>query len=641
MLKYVFPISICKELPELKVLIIREADELEEIFVCEVDEKVNIPNLKFVAFVNLPSLSQTQGIHFQAAPYRFIQSCRELSLTSAITKDVSSYTLFNDYWEEDFDLYEDIKNVAAELLENPRIEVHAASGHMFTSSQELTNQQHLQGEIDASIKPFHGNNNLEGSPSERLVAESLSTIQVIDSKQKGIIEETALTNTKTTSKEITTSQDQRTQEGSTSGTKNDQDIQLPAPKQKSIQSSFEDVDLGDSHETTQTNNNQVSLNDDASKSEPSSSTTSPIASQIPSMPSKDFDLYFHVESLYRKFQEDSKGHDNGNENPNARTTKDFAAWVEAKAASWHALTSSKLEGSTSENTEAAKFSTISETKNEPPIQLDVAPKQKGNKICFQERTTSTDDKSITSSTHLLPATKYVDIGDSHETIDDIDKLIKEDSLLAFEMFLTGVPSFSIRTLLQELKTLLDSSSDLDHLVSNKESKSKLISLLHGLNQHQGLLPSDVKEFVEKVKTFFIDIINKHASHQQLLKKHKQLLDLKPGLLKKLLSAKSKQFHIVSETSTANAQIHKRSLETDELRKQLEDLENQIDDLKSVVNRCNVQKEELNAECSEWAQKSKEFASALASNDVDLREAERARNLATEGFSNLKSSFPTY
>ncbi|KEH17108.1 hypothetical protein MTR_0043s0040 [Medicago truncatula] len=116
------------------------------------------------------------------------------------------------------------------------------------------------------------------------------------------------------------------------------------------------------------------------------------------------------------------------------------------------------------------------------------------------------------------------------------------------------------------------------------------------------------EFVAKVKTFFNDIINKHATYQQLLKKHKQLLDLKPSLLKKLLSAKSRQFHIVSETSIANAQIHKRSLEIDELRKQLEDLENQIDDLKAVVNKCDVQKEELNAECSEWAQQSKEFSS---------------------------------
>lgn len=98
MLKYVFPISICKELPELHILVIREADELEGIFVCEGDERVNIPNLKFLAFVNLRSISQTQGIHFQAVQNRFIQSCQELSLTSAITKDASSFTLFNDYY---------------------------------------------------------------------------------------------------------------------------------------------------------------------------------------------------------------------------------------------------------------------------------------------------------------------------------------------------------------------------------------------------------------------------------------------------------------------------------------------------------------------------------------------------------------
>ncbi|XP_024632793.2 uncharacterized protein [Medicago truncatula] len=398
-----------------------------------------------------------------------------------------------------------------------------------------------------------------------------------------------------------------------------------------------------------------------SKSKPSPSIIYPIASQFPLIPSKDFDLYLHMESLYRQFQEVSKGRSNGNENQNAQITKEFSAWIEAEAASRHKLTSSQLEVSASERLAGATLSTISETIDERPIQL-VAPKQKGNEISFEEGTTSTCDKTITSATHLevvdgktcipfssivniinLPSTNYVDIGDSYETfaIEDIDKQIKEDSLLAFETFLTGVPSFSIRTLLQELKTLLDSSSDLDHLVSDQESKSKLISLLHGLNQHQGLLPSDVKEFLEKVKTFFNDIMNKHATYQQLLKKHKQLLDLKPGLLTKLLSAKSKQFHIVSETSTANAQIHKRSLEIDELRKQLEDLENQIDDLKSVVNKCDVQKEELNTECSEWAQQSKEFASALASTEVDLREAERARNLAAEGFSNLKSSFPTF
>lgn len=213
-------------------------------------------------------------------------------------------------------------------------------------------------------------------------------------------------------------------------------------------------------------------------------------------------------------------------------------------------------------------------------------------------------------------------------MEDINKLIEEDPLLAFEKLLTGVQSFSIRTLLQELKTLMDSSSDLDHLVSNQESKLKLISLFHGLNHHQGLLPSNVKEFVEKVQNFFNDdYIIKYTTSQQVLKKRNQLLDLKTNLMKKLLSAKSTQAHIDDESSTANAQIHELSL--------------QIDNLKSVLNKCDVQKEKLKAECTEWAQQSKELLSALVSTEVDVIEAERVMKLATEGFVNLKSSFPTF
>ncbi|KEH16263.1 CC-NBS-LRR resistance protein, putative, partial [Medicago truncatula] len=87
-LKYVFPISICKELPELKCLVIREADELEEISASEGDDhKMEIPNLKFVVFENLPRLSHAQGIQFQAVKYRFIQNCQKLSLASASTPD--------------------------------------------------------------------------------------------------------------------------------------------------------------------------------------------------------------------------------------------------------------------------------------------------------------------------------------------------------------------------------------------------------------------------------------------------------------------------------------------------------------------------------------------------------------------------
>ncbi|KEH17112.1 hypothetical protein MTR_0043s0080 [Medicago truncatula] len=458
-LENVFPISICKELPELDALIIREAHELEEIFVCEEgDQKVNLPNLKVVAFTNLPSLYQTQGIHFQAVQNRFVQNCQELSLTNAITEHFINDTIdYMSEWQIDDDI------------------------------MELAN--HLHGEIDTSIKPSHGNDNLEGSTPEKPVAESLSTtsateneppIQVIDHKQKGVeitVEEvTALTNSKTLksstrSKSLgSSSQDQSIQEGSTSGTKNDQDIQLVDLKQKSVRLSIEDIDNVASQETSQTNINQVSLSpnikeqfpmDDEiiSKSKPSPSIIYPIASQFPLIPSKDFDLYLHMESLYQQFQEVSKGHINSNENQSAQITKEFAAWIEAEAASRHKSTSSQ-----------------------------------GSEISFEEGTTSTCDKTITSSTHLevcdgkisipsssvvnMPATKDVDIGDSQETIamEDINKLIEEDPLFALEKLLTGVQSYSIRSLLQELKILMDSSSDLDHLLSNQDSILNLFSL---------------------------------------------------------------------------------------------------------------------------------------------------------------------
>jgi hypothetical protein len=58
--------------------------------------------------------------------------------------------------------------------------------------------------------------------------------------------------------------------------------------------------------------------------------------------SVDFDLYSHMESLYRQFQEKAKGHHNDNENSSAQTTKEFAAWIEAEAASRHKLTSSQV-----------------------------------------------------------------------------------------------------------------------------------------------------------------------------------------------------------------------------------------------------------------------------------------------------------
>jgi len=49
-----------------------------------------------------------------------------------------------------------------------------------------------------------------------------------------------------------------------------------------------------------------------------------------------------MESAYRQFQEGSKDHKNDNENPNAQSTKEFAAWIEVQAALGHKLTSSQV-----------------------------------------------------------------------------------------------------------------------------------------------------------------------------------------------------------------------------------------------------------------------------------------------------------
>ncbi|PNX55089.1 putative CC-NBS-LRR resistance protein, partial [Trifolium pratense] len=104
-----------------------------------------------------------------------------------------------------------------------------------------------------------------------------------------------------------------------------------------------------------------------------------------------------------------------------------------------------------------------------------------------------------------------------------------------------------------------------------------------------MLTSELKDFVEKVQNFFNENIIKHATSQQILNKHNQLLDSKSDLMNKLWSEKNTQAHIDSETSTANAQIYELSLH--------------IDDLKSVEKKCDVQKMRLMAECTEWAQQS--------------------------------------
>ncbi|AES70777.2 hypothetical protein MTR_3g062230 [Medicago truncatula] len=385
-LKYVFPISVYKELPELNYLIIREADELEEIFVSEGDDhKVEIPYLRFVVFENLPSLCHAQGIQFEAVTYRFIQNCQKLSLASATTAILESDLYGLDINIYDWELKDYLRALFRQLQketkghnngnENPEnskgfaagVEVKASSEHKLTSPKKTKETPKTEHELVENVPDLEIPTNSKELMNEqtmdqqRLVGETDTAVKPFQVSEISVEEGTTSANAKRTtasSQCLKETENQSIQGGPTSETRNEPSIQLVS-------------DLDGSQETTQTNDNQ------------------------------DFDLYLHMESVYRQFQAKSKGHENGNENPNAQTTKEFAAWVEAEAASRHAFTSLKLEGSTSENTAAATLSTISGTKNELPIQLDVAPKQKGMKISFEEGTTSTYDKTITSSTHSV------------------------------------------------------------------------------------------------------------------------------------------------------------------------------------------------------------------------------------------------
>lgn len=90
-LKCVFPVSLCKELPEIQILIIDRANELVEVFGGDGDRNVDIPNLMFVVFYKLPSLYQ--GNQFHTVRNCLVQNCPNLSLTSTMRsiKELEDY----------------------------------------------------------------------------------------------------------------------------------------------------------------------------------------------------------------------------------------------------------------------------------------------------------------------------------------------------------------------------------------------------------------------------------------------------------------------------------------------------------------------------------------------------------------------
>ncbi|XP_058721870.1 uncharacterized protein LOC131593401 isoform X2 [Vicia villosa] len=313
-LKCVFPISICKELSRLEVLMIIEADELEEIFKSNGDQKVEIPNLNLLVFAHLPSLFDTQGIHFMLVKFRLVRNCQKLRcLTSSLVS-----ILVARYYLQDPQIFSYLfhrtgnENPSAETTKDSvGIKIEATFGDELTSSQKLEaeqstsqqdsiNQQHPLGEIDTAIKPSqclketNHQNIQEDYMSEKTGAATKYSISEITNeppiqlvspnKLKGVEEWAALRNAKT----ITTSTN----------------LELVDSSQMSEQ----DVDVRYSLETTKVNDDQ------------------------------DFQNSEHVESQFQKLE------DTGNENSSAETTKDVVVGVgtEVEVPLGHKLSSSQI-----------------------------------------------------------------------------------------------------------------------------------------------------------------------------------------------------------------------------------------------------------------------------------------------------------
>ncbi|KEH34350.1 NB-ARC domain disease resistance protein [Medicago truncatula] len=364
-LKYMFPVSICKEFPELKVMFIREANELEEIFKSdkkdEVEEisksEVQIPNLKAVGFAYLPSLCHAQEVHFQAVKHRLVHSCQKLSLTSCnIEGDVRSW----DFMKDDYFLHYQFDVIRIEC-------VKAASEHKLTSPQ------------------------LEGSTSE-ITAEAATVSTITDTKNKQLAQEVG-------------------------------------PKQKGIQIYVEEGNTSTHLDVAGSSSGQLVTSEcKTSSHEDDDSKKAMNSFSISTKETNDQDgkLFGDKKFLYRQLPEEIfKGQNACDENPGAENSKDFAAGSEVQKALEHQLTSPQelfneqlmdrqclinqqqtlaetnitikpsqeenLEGPTSEITAAATVSTITH---------EVVPEQKGIEINVEEGNTSANAKKITSSTQL-------------------------------------------------------------------------------------------------------------------------------------------------------------------------------------------------------------------------------------------------
>ncbi|CAJ2663208.1 unnamed protein product [Trifolium pratense] len=494
-LKFVLPFSVCKELPNLNVLMITEANELEEIFKSEDDQKVDIPNLKIVAFDMLPSLRNTQGNQFQAVKNRFVRECKKLTLTSVLT--TTSFTKFMS------------------LIPGFNL-----------SSQDLY----------MDTKPR--------SASECAMEAALLF------KLAGMF-----------------------------GT------QIPTNADELLYKEWFEKEG-----TTNANNDQVNSNvkeqfpSMPSKPSPNPSITSPTASQFPSMPSKG-DPSQKVEDLailptnskIQMKQTPETEHEFVENVPDLAILPTKSGELQNEQSLGETDTtfqSSQLEGSTSEKTAVATVSTISGTKNEPPIQkgIEIEGTSKTNNdqvsrndVAFMKVTSNVEEQfSIPSrfpSTHSKggPSQKVEDLSSSLLVKRELEELVSKNhldyqNLPLLTDFLVKNPSVHLK----------DTSLPNRYKGCAYNLLAELLKFLetHSLVEVSGSRHSEFVELLQDARYFafdkeWLDGVERRALFPEI--------QVSPNALEKLLHSKKQ---VTKDVEDLRFKIHILSQHVEDLKHQL-------------------------------------------------------------------------
>ncbi|CAJ2663173.1 unnamed protein product [Trifolium pratense] len=509
-LKFVFPFSVCKEVPELTFLMITEANELEKIFKSEDDQKVDIPNLNVLVFDMLPSLCCAQGNQFQAVKNRFVRDCQQLKLKSASTTNtfieierlifIIGYGLYkkvDDLFKQlrsakstkDFDT--ESKLASVEIVENAGIEQLPSA--KITEDFELPVDQGdpSQKVEDLAILPTNSKIQMKQTPkTEHEFVENVPDLAILPTKSGELQNEQSLGETDTTvqSSQLEGSTSEKTAVATVSSisrTKNEPPMQVVTSKQKGIEIEG----------TSKTNNDQASLNGDAlmkvnsyveeqfskddeiivSKSEPSPSITSSVASKgDPSQKLEDLAILATNSKIQIK-QTPKAEHEfvknvmdlaiiptNSEELLNEQSLGETDTIIKPSQVN-------NLDGSTSEKTPVATMSTISGTKNEPPIQV-VASKQKGIEVEIEGVSKTNNDQVSPNGDAFMKVNSNVE-----EQFSKDDELIVSKSKPSSPM--PSMPSKGNPSQKVELSSSLLVKRELEELVSKNHLKYKNLSLL--------------------------------------------------------------------------------------------------------------------------------------------------------------------